>query len=103
MVLMRIVSTRPRFEAKKRVTPGAGRGRPGPGAPAPRDKREEGAGSHAERQYRPEPGAGQRRPPGGEHVADEADQGIERRVPVRLLAGERPEPGKHPGVEQELR
>ena len=36
-------------------------------------------------------------------VTDQADQRVERRVPVRLFARERPEPGEDVGVGQQLR
>ncbi len=42
-------------------------------------------------------------PVGSDEVADQPDDRVERRVPVRLLAGERPEPGEHGAVERAWR
>ncbi len=82
--------------------PRAGGERTGPDPPAPRDEPEERAGRDAEGEHRPEPGARQHRPAGGEHVAKETQERVKGRVAVRLVACERPEPGDHARIENEV-
>ena len=52
---------------------------------------------------RAQPGARQFLPGRGEQVSGQAEQGVERRMAVRLLAGEGPEIGQDLGIEEQLR
>ena len=79
--------------------------RRGQGRPGPETSGEEGvepAPDEAEEDHRPDSGAGQGLPGGGEAVSRQGQQGIEGRVPVRLLAGEGPEVVED-GAGEELR
>src|SRR5277367_200831 len=68
-----------------------------PEAPTASNEAENRATGQAEGEHRPEPRPRKRGPIRGNPVADQAFDRIKRRVAVRLLAGERPEPGDHLG------
>ena len=55
-----------------------------------------------EEKNRPQPCAGQILPGGSHKIPEQAEQGVERGMAVRLLAGEGPEIGQDDGVEEQL-
>ena len=80
--------------------PGPRPQRGGPGAEPPGQRRINGARDQREGEDRPDPGARQGLPAGGEQVARQAEDRVEGGVAVRLLAAERPEPVHGTGAEQ---
>ena len=82
--------------------PATGRERRCPFAPFYRQEREDRAGCQAKQQDRPQARMRQLVPRRRQKIAGQPNQGIKRRMAMRLFSRERPEPSENVAIEQEL-